>query len=114
MTNRRDAEDYESVFRARPVKEGLGILERRSVPTLRDFSARFASEIAIQCAAKPRTVQFYAQQMAALLSYQPLADARLNTVDAALISAFTAYRCESVKRSSVPACVEDGERVEAD
>jgi integrase len=46
-------------------------------------------------------VQFYAQQMAALLSYQPLADARLNAIDAALISAFTAYRCESVKRSSV-------------
>jgi integrase len=101
LTNRREAENYESVFRSRLIKEGFGILERRTVPTLSDFSARFASEIAVQCAAKPRTVQFYAQQMSALLAFQPLAEARLNTIDAPLLSEFIAYRCNLVKRSSV-------------
>src|SRR5215469_3684971 len=101
LKNRREAEDYEAVIRSRLVREGIGILERKSVPTLREFSQRFAAEIAIQCAAKPRTVQFYAQQMKALLDYIPLAETRLHAIDAALLSAYTAYRSEQVSAASV-------------
>jgi site-specific recombinase XerD len=82
-------------------KEGLGILDRKAVPTLKEFSEKFAAEIAIQCAAKPRTVQCYSVQMAALLNFAPLAEGCLNAIDAALISAFTAHRSEKVSPASV-------------
>jgi integrase len=101
LKNRREAEDYEAVIRSRLVRDGLGVLERKSIPTLREFSARFAAEIAIQCAPKPRTVQFYAQQMKALLDYPPLADAKLNAIDADLLSRYVAYRSELVSAASV-------------
>lgn len=101
LRNRREAENYEAEMRSRLVREGLGILERKSIPTLRQFAERFAAEIAIQCAAKPRTVQFYAQQMKALLSYAPLADAQLNAIDADLLSRYVAYRSAKVSAASV-------------
>jgi integrase len=101
LRNRREAKDYEAEMRSRLVREGLGILERKSIPTLRQFAERFAAEIAIQCAAKPATIRFYEQQMKALLGWAPLADAQLNTIDAALLSAYTAHRSGQVSAASV-------------
>jgi hypothetical protein len=101
LRNRREAENYEAEMRSRLVREGLGILERKSIPTLRAFSERFAAEIAIQCAAKPRTIQFYKQQTKALLEYAPLADAQLNTIDADLLSRYVAHRSAKVSAASV-------------
>ncbi len=101
LRNKRAAKEYAENFRARLHNEGQGFLQRESAPPFRDFAERFMAEIAVQCAAKPRTVQFYAQQMKALLGYAPLADARLNAIDEALISRFVQYRSEQVSPASV-------------
>ncbi len=51
--------------------------------------------------AKPATVCFYAQKVKRLLEYEPLARARLNHIDEALIEAYVQHRIEMVSPASV-------------
>ena len=73
---------------------------RVNMPSLRGFSQRFIDAIQIECASKPQTVRFYAQQMTALLQFAPLADARLCDVDEALIQAFVGRRARDFAKIS--------------
>jgi integrase len=99
--NKREAGDYATKFRSRLIDEGIGFLQREAVPTFREFSERFTSEIALRCASKPRTVQFYGQQLERLLDFQPLADAKLNAIDESLISRFVQHRSQAVSPATV-------------
>lgn len=67
-------------------------LRLAGMPTLRGFAQRFIDAIQARCAAKPKTVEFYAQQLRRLLEFEPLADARLDSIDESLIEAFVQSR----------------------
>jgi len=81
--------------------EGRKLPEKlRSVggPKLREFSKRFLQAIEIRCAAKPRTVQFYKEQVKRLLEYGPLASADLSDIDEALIESYVQHRSNDCVR----------------
>ena len=76
-------------------------LRQVNMPTLRGLSQRFIDAIQIECASKPQTVRFYAQQMTALLQFAPLGDARLCDIDEALTQAFVEHRAASTSTATV-------------
>jgi integrase len=81
----------EAAYRTRLLKEGVGIVERKPAPTLREFASRFleANRSRIH---EERTIEFYEQQMAVLLRYDPLARARLTEIDERMIEDFVQHR----------------------
>jgi integrase len=99
--NPRVARQMEAAFRTALAKGEVGIFERRPVPTLKDFAQRFIDSIQVRCAAKPRTVEFYAQQLARLLEFEALANARLGEIDEALVETFVQHRIQQVSSASV-------------
>jgi integrase len=99
--NPRIARQMEAAHKTALAKGEVGLVERKPVPSLRDFAQRFIDSIQVRCAAKPRTVEFYAQQLTRLLDFEPLARARLNQVDEGLIESFVQHRIQHVSPSSV-------------
>ena len=99
--NPRVARQMEAARRTALAKGEVGITERKPAPRLRDFSQRFIDAIQVRCAAKPRTIEFYAQQLARLLDFEPLASARLSEIDEALIENFVQHRSREVCAASV-------------
>jgi hypothetical protein len=95
------ARDMESAYRTPLCKGEVGILERSAVPTLKEFSQRFVDEIQVRCAAKPNTVAFYAMKLTRLLEFEPLASARLDSIDESLIAAFVQRRSAQQSRARV-------------
>jgi site-specific recombinase XerD len=73
-------------------KGEVGIEERRPIPTLREFASRFEQAIEIQCAGKPRTVQFYKAKLKTLLANDSLATSRMDTIDESAIETYTQVR----------------------
>lgn len=71
-------------------------LRGAAMPTLAGFAQRFMDAIELHCAAKPRTVRFYAQQLSYLLKFEALANARLSDIDESLIEAFCQHRAATV------------------
>ncbi len=85
----------QEALEGRKLPEKLRNLNR---PTLREFSNRFLEAVKIRRAAKPRTVGFYAEQVKRLLEYEPLASARLNDIDEALVEAYIQHRSQEFVR----------------
>lgn len=96
---RKVAEDVEATYRTALAKGDVGILERKTAPTLKEFSQRFVDYIQTRSAEKPKTVEFYAQQMARLLEFEPLASARLDAIDESLIEKFVQWRSQQTSRA---------------
>jgi len=67
--NPRVARQMEAACRTALAKGEVGILERKPVPTLRQFSQRFIDAISVRCSSKPNTVRFYAKKMNRLLDF---------------------------------------------
>jgi len=101
QSNRQVAGEMEAACRTALAKGEVGILEERRIPILRDFAKRFIEAIRVRCAAKPRTVEFYAQQVARLLYFEPLAGATLSDIDEGLVESFIQYRVKQVSPASV-------------
>lgn len=99
--SKRIAEQMEAVCRTRLAKGEAGIVERKPVPTLRDFAPRFREAIEVRCADKPRTVAFYKEKLARLLEYQPLASAKLDDIDEFLIEGLVQERRKVVAPATV-------------
>jgi integrase len=99
--NPRTARQMEAAHKTALAKGEVGLAERKPVPRLKEFAQRFIDSIQVRCAAKPRTVEFYAQQMSRLLDFEPLANARLNQIDEALIESFVQHRIQQVTAASV-------------
>jgi integrase len=57
-------------------------------PALREFAQQFIDSIQVRCAKKPATVRFYAEKLQTLLKFEPLANARLDQIDEALIESY--------------------------
>lgn len=86
------ARQMEAAYKTALAKGEVGIMERKPAPTLKEFSQRFIDAIQVRCAAKPKTVEFYAQQLTRLLEFEPLASARLDAIDESLIESFVQSR----------------------
>lgn len=99
--NPRVARQMEAAHRTALAKGEVGISERKPVAKLKEFAQRFMDAILVRCAAKPRTVEFYAQQLARLLDFELLANARVNEIDEALIESFVQHRSAQVSRATV-------------
>ncbi len=99
QTNQRVARQLEAAFKTRLAKGEVGIVERQPAPTLKEFSQRFIDEIQVRCAAKPNTISFYALKLTRLLEFEPLASARLDSIDEPLIAAFVQWRSAQPSRA---------------
>lgn len=73
--------------------------EHNPAPTLKEFSQRFIDAVQVRNAAKPKTVEFYAQQLTRLLEFEPLAIARLDAIDESLIESFVQSRRSQANRA---------------
>jgi integrase len=99
--NPRVARQIEAAHRTALAKGEVGITVRKPIPILKDFAQRFIDAVQVRSAAKPRTVEFYAQQLARLLDFEPLASARLNEIDEAVVETFVQHRRKQVGAASV-------------
>lgn len=93
--NKTTAEELESAHRTRLAKGEAG-LRVGMAPTLKQFEERFSRAIKTRCAEKPRTIKFYLGMYKGLLAFTPLANARLDRINEALIERFVEYR-EAIK-----------------
>jgi integrase len=95
------ARTIQAADRTARAKGEAGIFERKPAPTLKDFKERFIKAIEVRKAKKPRMVEFYKQQFAQLLDFEPLARTRLHKIDEALIEAYVQERSAKVKPATV-------------
>jgi hypothetical protein len=101
LGNPRVACQMEAACRTALAKGEVGIVERKPVPTLRQFSQRFIDAISVRCAAKPNTVKFYEKKMDRLLDFDFLAGTPIDRIDEALIESFIQERSLQVSPASV-------------
>jgi integrase len=97
----RVARQIEAAHRTALAKGEAGIFERKAAPSLKDFAERFSKAIETHSAEKPRTIEFYKQQVARLLDFEPLASARLDKIDEALIESYVQHRSQHVSPATV-------------
>jgi len=97
--NPRTARQMEAAYKTALAKGEVGILERKPAPALKDFAQRFVDYVQTRSAEKPKTVEFYAQQMARLLEFEPLATARIDAIDESLIEKFVQWRSQQTSRT---------------
>jgi len=93
-TNRREAERIAAAYRETLARSDVGIPVKKTAPSFSDFSKRFMEAIEVRCAEKPATVGFYREKVTRLLEYPPLASARLDEIDEALIEGYVQQRRE--------------------
>jgi integrase len=99
--NPRVARQMEAAHKTSLAKGEVGIRERKPVPALSEFAQRFIDAIEVRSAGKPNTVQFYANKLARLLEFEPLAKARLSAIDESLIESYVQDRRKQVSPASV-------------
>jgi integrase len=95
----RWAEDLRGKIRCGEVDESGKPFKKAEIPALRDFAQRFIDHVQTRNAEKPKTIEFYAQQTARLLDFEPLASARLDAIDEALIEDFVQWRSQQTRRA---------------
>jgi integrase len=91
----------EAACRTALAKGEVGIVERKPAPALKDFAQRFIDAVEVRCAEKPRTIAFYAEKLSRLLEFEPLASARLDKIDEALIESYVQERRKQVAPATV-------------
>jgi hypothetical protein len=99
--SKRTAEQLYAAYRTRLAKGEVGIVDRKPVPTLKDFAPRFREAVEIRSAEKPRTIAFYKEKLARLLEYPPLASAKLDDIDEGLIESYVQERRKKVAPATV-------------
>jgi integrase len=96
VKNQREARLIEATVKGDLAKGEVGIIERRKVPTLEVFAKDFMAAIRVRSADKPDTVSFYAKKLAQLLKHRPLREARIDSIDEAMIERYVTLRRASV------------------
>ena len=99
--SRRVGEQIEAAYRTALAKGEVGLIQRKRAPILQHFAQRFIDAVQTRSGAKPATVSFYSQKLARLLEFKPLAKARLDHIDEALIEAYIQHRRQKVSPASV-------------
>jgi integrase len=93
QANKRVAEQMEAACRTALAKGEVGILEKKRIPTLKEFAENdFLPFVRSTSAAKVKTQKYYEYGVKALLSFERLATARLDTITTETIGAFIARR----------------------
>jgi integrase len=100
VKNQRDAGEIERAYRTALVKCEVGIVQRKTVPTFKEFAVPFMEAIRTRSHDRPATVKFYAQRTGQLLKSRALRDAKLDAIDEAMIERYVTDRRASVS----PAC----------
>jgi integrase len=100
--NKRVAEQMEAARKTQLAKGEVGIQDRRLAPTLAAFAPRFERAIEIQCAEKPRTVQFYRAKLRTLIANAALASKRIDAIDEAAVEAYVQTRGRIKSRRNRP------------
>ena len=103
--NARAAKDIAAAYRTALAKGEAGIERRPKIPTLREFHSPFLREIQTRRADRPATIEFYTYKLAALLQFAPLASARLDAINEALIARFVQWRSRKSKPATVNRCL---------
>jgi integrase len=101
QSNKRVAEQMQAAHRTSLAKGEVGIIDRKPAPRFRDFASRFTQAVEARCAGKPRTISFYKEKLARLLEYEPLAAARIDAIDEALIEGYVQDRRKRVAPATV-------------
>ena len=94
--NARIARQMEAAHRTELAKGEVGLSERKPAPILKAFASRFTEAIEVRCAEKPMTISFYKSKLDRLLEYEPLASAKLDRIDEALIERYVQARRNTV------------------
>jgi hypothetical protein len=61
--NPRVARQMEAAHRTALAKGEVGIIERKTPPTLKEFAQPFIDSVSARCADKPRIISFYAEKL---------------------------------------------------
>jgi integrase len=96
VKNQREARNIEATVRSALAKGDVGIVERKKAPTLQAFAKDFMAAIEVRSAEKPATVSFYTTKLAQLLKHRPLREARIDSIDEAMIERYVTWRRVSV------------------
>jgi integrase len=96
--NPRVARQIEAAYRTALAKGEAGIVECKPSPALKDFAQRFTACIQVRCTEKPATIAFYVEKLTHLLEFEPLANARLDRIDEALIESYVQERSKATGR----------------
>lgn len=100
QADRKVARQMEAAHRTALAKGEVGIVERLPAPSFREFAEQFRKSVATKCAEKPLTVAFYYSKLSRLLEFSPLASARLDQIDEALIDSYVQHRRKTVSPAS--------------
>jgi len=96
------ARSIEATFRTDLAKGRVGIKKRIFVPTFEEFKPRVVEEITkLHGTEHPRTVEFYEQTFARVLSFRPLAKANLREIDEQLIARFSTSQIDKVQPATI-------------
>ncbi len=106
LTNKRDAEHVEAAYKTSLAKGEMGLAEKKSIPTLREFAINhFIPHIENQFAEKRTTLAYYQIQVGHLSRYSGLANARVDSISPDLIAGFVGkwreagYEVSSINRA---------------
>lgn len=99
--NKQAAAQLEAQHRTQLAKGEAGIRDRSTIPTLKEYEARFMGHIETRCKDKPRTVDFYRQKMAGMVAFVPLGSAKLDRIDESLIEKYIQARSKEVMPATV-------------
>lgn len=72
-----------------------------SIPTLREFQYPFMTSVETRSFEKPATIEFYRLKLDRLLEFYPLAESRLDKIDARLIDSYIQHRRRTVSPATV-------------
>jgi integrase len=98
VKNERTARNIEAAHRTRLAEGRMGIEQRPEAPTLRDFAPVFERAIETECKDSPATVDFYKSKLAFVLEFEPIAAARLDLIDEAMIDAYKESRVRQISK----------------
>jgi integrase len=90
--SRRLALEMEAEHKRTITRDEAGLHDERKPPTLAQFETRFKE--GLRCGTG--TAKFYEEKFADLVAFQPLANARLDRIDEAMIERFIQYRRKQV------------------
>jgi integrase len=103
QSDRRVVRLIEAAFRTALAKGEVDIQERKPAPSLSDFSQRFLDNVGLGCRRAPResTVMFYTECLNQILSYGPLAGAKLDAITPELVEKFIKSRRAGLSPSRI-------------
>jgi integrase len=97
--NERDAQQIENVAKSAVYRGEVGIVEKKSVPTVREFQKRFLQEVSSHVSAG--TLGMYEDAYNRLLLFTAIADTELSDVDFEKMEKFTRYSLKTQERTTV-------------